>query len=400
VANPRTYNGCLISDFNIANLGSVLDHGDATPAVKTTVPDFGQVMPTLLNPQDPTWEKSGDFAVVWTRPEGVVHSFNDVLDYAPFDIETVLDEVDQYCDAIESAAGRTGIVLVPTWVVASYHRGLGVIDRRGGGVRAVLAKMNQRLADRFDGHANVFVLDAQRWIEMIGSSAFNPKFWYMGKIPFSAEVFKLAAVDIRAAVGAANGDARKLIVLDLDNTLWGGIVGDDGWEGLKLGGHDAIGESFADFQKALKALKNRGVLLAIASKNQESVALDAIESHPEMVLRKADFVGWRINWEDKARNIASLVEELNLGLQAVVFIDDNPAERARVAEQLPEVFVPDWPVEKMLYKQALLGLSCFETTSLTDEDLKRTQMYVSENRRKQEKSSVGSIDDWLNSLEL
>ena len=156
-------------------------------------------------------------------------------------------------------------------------------------------------------------------------------------------------MDLKAGLNGLDGRGRKLIVVDLDDTLWGGIVGEVGWEQLKLGGHDHVGEAFADFQRALKGLNRRGILLAIASKNEERVALEGIAQHPEMVLSLDDFAGWRIDWEDKAQNIADMVAELNLGLQSVVFIDDNPAERSRVREALPEVFVPEWPADPALY---------------------------------------------------
>ena len=136
----------------------------------------------------------------------------------------------------------------------------------------------------------------------------------------------------------------------------------------------------------------------VVSKNEQSVALEAIENHPEMVLRKDDFVGWRINWEDKARNLAELVEELNLGFQSVLFIDDNPAERARVKDTLPEVVVPDWPVDKTLSRQALLSLSCLNAVSVSDEDQHRTDMYQLEAKRRGIKASVSSFEDWLKDL--
>jgi len=137
----------------------------------------------------------------------------------------------------------------------------------------------------------------------------------------------------------------------LDNTLWGGIIGDIGWEAIRLGGHDHIGEAYLDFQRALKALTNRGIILGIVSKNEESTVVEAFTKHPEMVLTLDDFAGCRINWKDKAENIIDLVSELNLGTESVVFIDDNPFERERVRHALPEVFVPEWPEDAMLYKK-------------------------------------------------
>ena len=129
------------------------------------------------------------------------------------------------------------------------------------------------------------------------------------KIPYISSVFENAAMDIVQYIEAIKGKSRRLIILDLDNTLGGGVLGENGWQGLRLGGHDHVGEAFRDFQLALKALSNRGVQLAISSKNDEKLAMDAIDNHPEMILKKEDFVGWRINWNDKAVNIAELSEE-------------------------------------------------------------------------------------------
>ena len=141
-------------------------------------------------------------------------------------------------------------------------------------------------------------------------------------------------------------------------------------------------------------------MVGIVSKNDEQVAKEAIESHPEMVLRLKDFAGWRINWRDKAQNIVELVQELNLGLDSVVFIDDNPAERGRVREALPEVFVPDWPADKMRYAQALLSLPVFDTLTLSGEDRQRGRMYAAERERRRLQTDVTSVEEWLDKLEL
>jgi FkbH-like protein len=136
----------------------------------------------------------------------------------------------------------------------------------------------------------------------------------------------------------------------------------------------------------------------VASKNDEAIALEAIDRHPEMVLKRDDLAGWKINWLDKAQNIADLVSSLNLGLDSVVFIDNDPAERDRVREALPEVYVPDWPEDAMLYKSALLKLRCFDSPSLSHEDAERTVMYASERGRQDLKRKIGSVDEWLKGL--
>ena len=220
------------------------------------------------------------------------------------------------------------------------------------------------------------------------------------RLPFQRRYWRQLLKTSMVPIAGILGQAKKLVLVDLDETLWGGIVGDIGYENIVLGGHDPVGEAFVDFQKALKGLKKRGILLGIVSKNEESVALEAIEKHPEMILSKDDFISWRINWHDKAQNIVDLVEEVSLGLQSVVFIDDNPIERARVREALPEVFVPEWPENKLLYPECLAKLTCFDIPNISEEDIRRTKMYIAERGRSQLKIEVSSLDEWLKTLDL
>jgi FkbH-like protein len=388
------HRGLLISDFTIDELARCIETDPLEPPLAADVAPFGQVVPALMAGAPP----GVDYAVVWTRPEAVIPSFARVLEFEAVDDTVLLDEVDRYAALVAEGLASYRFSIVPTWTVPPWRRGLGVADARPGGVTHALHTMNARLIDKLAASPNVFVLNAERWIS--SGKGYSEKLWYMGKVPFAPAVFEQAAHDIKAAVAGATGRARKLVVVDLDDTLWGGIVGDAGWEQLRLGGHDSVGEAFVDFQRALKSLKRRGIVLAIVSKNEESVALEAIRKHPEMVLHEEDFVGYRINWQDKAQNIADLAQSLNLGLQSVVFIDDNPFERTRVREALPEVFVPDWPEDKLSYPSALFSLRCFDAPALSVEDLARTGMYSSERKRDELKTKVGSIEEWLRSLDL
>jgi FkbH-like protein len=387
--------GLLISDFTVDELARSLEMVPGPLGLEGTVAPFGQVVQTLMGAPDPA---AADFAVVWTRPEGVVPTFAKVRAFEPFDAEALKAEVDQFCELVARGAPRYRFVFVPTWTLPSYERGLGLLESREAGVARALAAMNLRLMENLAKTPNAYVLDAQRWLSVAGKNAWSPKLWYLGKIPFTAAVFAEAAKDIHAAVAALGGGARKLLVLDLDDTLWGGIVGDVGWENLRLGGHDGLGEAFADFQRAVRNLTRRGIVLAIVSKNEDATALEAIRKHPEMVLREEDFVARRINWRDKAQNILEIAKELNLGLQSAVFIDDNPVERARVREALPEVFVPEWPEDKHLYRSALASLACFDTPAISREDQERTKLYAAERQREELQASVGSMDEWLKSL--
>jgi len=390
----------LISDFTVDLLKGFLN-APGDPALQAECAPFGQVMPLLMNAQDPVWQNRPDAVIVWTQPQAVIPSFGKVLKFQQVDINELLAEVDAFCEPLKSLKDRSNLVLVPHWQIPFWQRGLGVFDLKARhGARDVLMRMNLRLSDNLAGVPGFDVLDPENWTIDLGREAFSPKLWYLSKVPYDTRVFKAAADYFRSVVRAVFEPSRKLIILDLDETLWGGILGEVGWEHIQLGGHDPIGEAHVDFQKSLKSLTNRGIILAIASKNDEDVALEAIENHPEMVLRKNLFSGWRINWQDKAQNIVSLVKELNLGLSSAVFIDDNPAERARVKEALPEVLVPDWPENKLLYKHALLSLTCFDVPSISFEDGHRTQMYAQEKDRQENLSQVGSLDEWLKTLNI
>jgi len=385
----------VASDFTVDDLARHLADPSDPPVVHAEVAPFGQVAQTILAgpPAD-----AADFLVVWTRPESAVPAFARALGGEVVDESAVLEEVDGFCQLVAGGAGRWRAVFVPSWTLPPHQRGFGMIDARGGGCARLLAAMNLRLMDRLASASNVYVLDASRWAAAGGPQAQNPRAWFLGKIAFGGGALAEAARDIKAALRGLGGGARKLVVVDLDDTMWGGIVGDVGWENLRLGGHDAVGEALVAFQHGLAALKRRGILLAIVSKNEEAVALEAIRSHPAMVLRQDDFVTWRINWRDKASNIAEIVTEMNLGLQSVVFLDDNPVERARVRETLPEVLVPDWPEDKLLYPSALGRLRCFDVPSVSREDADRTRLYAEERKREALRQQVGSIDDWLVSL--
>ncbi len=390
-----------LSDFNISNFDALLAHDETAPAVEVVRTGFGQLHPCLLDPNASCWRQEPDAALVWTRPEAAVPAFRRRRSFEPVTTEELLEGVDAFVRQLMLLAGRVGTVLVPTWTLPPEERGLGLLDLRPDlGIADGLLRMNLRLAESLADQPGFYVLDAGRWVHAGGRMACNPKLWARAKIPFSNQVFQAAVVDVKAALRAVRGEAKKLVIVDLDNTLWGGVVGDDGWEGLQLGGHDPAGEAFVTFQHALKALTNRGILLGIVSKNTETVALEAITKHPEMVLRLEDFAGWQINWEDKARNVAALTEELNLGLQSVVFIDDNPFERARVREALPEVLVPEWPEDPLLYARTLQTLDVFDTATLTGEDRRRAEMYRAEQRRRTLKQSVQSLEDWLATLEM
>ena len=391
--------GWIAADFTASDFADALVQPvtDGGPALDVDVAPFDQVVQSL-HALAARSTAAYDFTVVWTRPERVSESFARRLRGDATALDAILTEVDAFADLIVRAGLGSRWIFVPTWTVPSYARGLGMQDLKATGHARALAAMNLRLAEKLDAAATVFVLDAQRWMAAT-KTPYDPRLWYAGKVGYSRDVFAWAAQDIRAALRGATGRARKLLVLDLDDTLWGGVVGDAGWENLRLGGHDPVGESFVDFQEQILALSKRGIALAVASKNEESVALHAMRSHPEMRIKVTDLAAWRINWRDKAQNIVEIAQELNLGLGSVVFLDDNPVERARVSAALPDVLVPTLPDDKTAYVKTLASLTCFDVPILSDEDLVRTQLYAQERARDEIRRDFASLDQWLLDLQ-
>ncbi len=391
----------VLSSFNCDPFVALLNHSSKSNALSALGVDFGQVTSVLIDQDHPVWKESPTYTFIWTLPEQVLPSFRSILEGFPPGIDTLDQEVDLFARQILAAVPRSNATFVTSWALDPAYRALGMQAWKPGiGIRWFLTRINLRLAELFKDEEGVFLLDSEHWLTSVGPGAVNPKLYYMGKIKYNQNLFQVAVSELLAAINGVRGLAKKLVILDLDNTLWGGIVGDDGWENLLLGGHDPKGEAFQHFQKELKALTRQGVILGIVSKNEEDIALEAIDKHPEMILRREDFSGWRINWMDKASNVQQLTAELNLGLQSVVFIDDNPVERDQVATALPEVLVPDWPKDPMHYVSALHNLKVFDQPSITDEDRKRTGSYVSERQRKQVQQSASSIEEWLRNLDI
>jgi FkbH-like protein len=399
-APVRRVSAMLAADSTINELAEHLGvPTDDGLVVESEVAPFDQVVPTLISlaSRDP----KVDLAVAWTRPDHACPSFQELLLGGTVEVDQLLAEVDAFAAQLRSHANAARFVFVPSWVLPAWRRGMGMLELRGPrAASGVLMRMNLRLADRLAEIPNVFLLDAQRWLSVAADGGFDPKLWHAGKIAFTSDVLAEAARDMHAALRGVLGMSRKLVVVDLDDTLWGGIVGDVGWENLRLGGHDPDGEAFVQFQKQLLALTRRGIALAVVSKNEESTALEAMRSHPEMVIRPEMLAAHRINWRDKAENVVDIARELNLGLQSVVFLDDNPMERGRVHETLPEVYVPDWPRDPTHYSRALESLRCFDAPHVSAEDLDRNAMYATERERNSLREKVSSLDEWLATLDL
>tara|TARA_Y100000768_G_scaffold330250_1_gene268870 strand:- start:1474 stop:3324 length:1851 start_codon:yes stop_codon:yes gene_type:complete len=224
--------------------------------------------------------------------------------------------------------------------------------------------------------------------------------FYVARIPFSISFANNYYFIFSNLVSISLGNTKKVLILDLDNTLWGGILGDDGYEGIEIGNDTPLGNMYLDFQKIIKNLKKRGILLAICSKNSLSNVKEAFKKNKNMILKYNDFVSIKANWQDKHKNILKISEELNLGLDSFVFIDDSPMERDIVRENLPEVTVPELPPNPSAYKDIIIDRLYFDLTNLSKEDKKRSKSYISENKRIKLRNKFKSDVQYFNSLEM
>ena len=263
-----------------------------------------------------------------------------------------------------------------------------------------LQKLNYLLSEAASHEKNVFFVDVNGIQSTVGRDRYyDEKIYYLSKMPFSLEVLPAIAKMTVDVILALQGRFKKAVILDLDNTLWGGVIGDDGLEGIQIGELGA-GHAFSTFQVWLKELKNRGILLAVCSKNEEAAAKLPFLKHPEMVLRLDDITTFVANWDTKDNNIRRIQETLNIGMDSIVFIDDNPFERAHIRSMFPEISVPELPEDPARYLSSLLALNLFETAQFSYADRERTEQYRVEAKRAALMSTMQSYQTYLQSLNM
>lgn len=260
-------------------------------------------------------------------------------------------------------------------------------------------KLNLLLMEGAQAVKNVYLVDLNAVALRMGSALRDDKLYYIAKMPLSMAALSEVAGQTVQVVKALTGRFKKCVILDLDNTLWGGVIGDDGMEGIQIG-ELGLGHAFTDLQCWLKELKNRGIILCVCSKNNEDTAKEPFEKHPEMVLRLDDISMFVANWEDKASNIRRIQETINIGMDSIVFLDDNPFERNLVRGMIPEITVPELPADPADYLSYLQSLDLFETASYSSADKDRTRQYQAEIGRSMLQQQYASFDDYLKGLEM
>jgi FkbH-like protein len=368
-------------------------------AIECVVADYGQFMQGALDPASPVNQARCDAVLV-------------ALDYRalplvtpPADAATAADAVDRSLTLVEAMrAGlkqASGTTVICQTVAPPAEALLGSYDAvLAGSIRRQVAAFNLRLVDSLANTPD-HILDVASLAETVGLASWHDPFlWNLAKQPFAQDLIPLYADHVCRLLAAMRGLSKKVLVLDLDNTVWGGIIGDDGMDGIRIAQGDAVGEAHLSLQRYALAMRERGVLIAISSKNTDEVAREVFRSHPEMLLREQHIAVFQANWDDKASNITAIAETLSLGLDSLVFVDDNPVERALVRRFLPQVAVPELPDDPAIYVRTVAAAGYFEALGFSEEDRHRAGFYADNARRVALKSQVGGIDDYLRSLDM
>lgn len=368
------------------------------PDIKAT--GFDGIATEGMDPEDPFWESSPEALLILPALDDIktwprMFCSQEEIDY------WVRKNCQMYFDVWARAAERfPGCRIYHALFPCPSERVLGNLERRYPFSRSnCLAALNEGLAN--GAPPSVTMVDFEALSGLIGSRQWTDEVAYFtSKQIMSIREMPLVATQISRLMASSVGMVKKCLVLDLDNTLWGGVIGDDGVEGIRLDPGDAVGEAFLAFQRYILRLKERGVLLAVCSKNDLETAYRTFRQHPDIVLSEDDFVAFVANWDDKASNLRQIAKDLSIGVDSLVFFDDNPAERALVRQLVPEVMVIEVPEDPALFVRALDSSFAFEWHELTEEDLGRSESYVNDRKRQALETSVEDYDSYLRSLEM
>lgn len=368
-------------------------------ALECVTAGYDQAVQESLNP---------DSAINRSKPHGVLIALDwrgvplklalGKMEEAQRTVNAVLGHIQMIRNGIQQNSGATCIVQN---LAAPPELLMGSLDRAlPGAQRNLIDFINQGLAESVLGTSDV-LMDVAGLAETVGlANWFSPSEWNLAKLPFAQAYLPLYADHVCRIIAALRGKTRRCLVLDLDNTLWGGVIGDDGLKGIQIAQGDAAGEAYLALQRYCLALRERGVVLAVSSKNEDEVARSPFREHPEMLLREEHFAVFQANWSDKATNIKAISEELALGLESLVFVDDNPFERELVRQALPQVAIPEMPSDPALYARTLAAAGYFELATFSQEDLSRASYYDGNARRAALQKQVGDLNQYLASLDM
>ena len=361
--------------------------------------DFDQVERQVLDPGSELYDFNPEIVIVFHSSHKLLGKYNkqkpeQYNTFASIQLENVENIVNNLNENLKTKIIYYNYSEINDSVFGNYA------NKNESSFLFQLRKLNYELMLFSGRQPNFYLLDISSIQNLIGkNNFFQPSIYINTEMVLSLDALPLIAAQTLDLVSAMYGKFKKCLILDLDNTLWGGVIGDDGLENIQIGSL-GIGKAFTEFQYWIKKLKNRGIILAVCSKNTESVAKEPFEKHPDMVLRLDDIAVFIANWENKPDNIRQIQHILNIGFDSMVFLDDNPFERNIVRENIHEITVPELPEDPADYLEHLYTLNLFETISFSNEDAERTKLYQVEAQRSVLQKNFTNEDDFLKSLNM
>lgn len=361
--------------------------------------DYDQIYQTIIDEHSFLYSQSPDFIIIYQSSQKLISDFyKKKLSEKQSFAKTHKQFIEQLTNLINNRLNANIIFInypeINDSVFGNYT------NKTTASFLYQLRVMNMNLMEMAINVKNVNICDLSAIQNFIGRSTLSSdKMYITADSVLSLDALPVIAKNINDIIQAYQGKFKKCLILDLDNTLWGGIIGDDGVEGIQIGDL-GIGKAFSKFQQWIKQLKERGIILAVCSKNTEHIAKEPFEKHPDMELRLEDIAVFVANWNNKADNIRHIQSILNIGFDSMVFLDDNPFERGIVKKEIPEITVPDLPEDPAEYLSFLYQQNLFETTSFTEEDTKRNDQYREEAERTVLQQTFTNEADYLQSLEM
>lgn len=382
--------------LNIALKGTAITEGINLEIFEA---DFGQISRQILDPSSEYYEFNADYTIIFESSHKLLGQYYKSYSSQSAFAENKISYIDELYRTIQS---RTKSRVI-------YCNFPGINNQVFGNFSTKVEssfvfqqnKLNYLLsAELAVKNDNFFIADLLSIQNKWGRDfMFSPNIYINTEMVLSLDALPIIAHHIVSIISSLEGKFKKCLILDLDNTTWGGIIGDDGLEKIQIGSL-GIGKAFTEFQYWVKALQKRGVILAVCSKNDEDKAKEPFEKHPDMVLKLEDIAVFVANWENKADNIRKIQQILNIGFDSMVFLDDNPFERNIVRENLPEVCVPELPEDPAEYLEYLYSLNLFETASFSENDTERTKQYQVEAQRAIALESFTNVEDFLKSMNM
>ena len=361
--------------------------------------DYNQIDAQLLNEKSEVYSFQPDYIVLWLDTYKLYEDFLDTdISERKLFAETIISKIKFYWGLIiKNSSARIlqmNFTEIDDKVLGQYSAKIPAT------FTYQIRKLNFLLEEAMEQNMNVYPIDLLAiQIRMGQSEFFDASYYYNAKMSASIKALPYISKAIVDVIKSMIGKIKKCVVLDLDNTLWGGVIGDDGINNIEIGDLKR-GHVFTNFQKWLKQLKEYGIILAVCSKNNESIAKEPFEKCEDMILKLSDIAVFVANWDDKASNIKLIQESLNIGMDSIIFIDDNPFERNLVRQIIPEIEVPELPEDPAHYLEYLQQCNYFETVSFSENNSDRTKLYQAEFDRKKSEAQYSSIDDYLKSLEM